>query len=314
MADDIWIITSYFNPCRYLTRKLNFDMFAARLKSTGARLLIIEMALDGHDFELGEDHHTIRVRGDGVMWQKERLLNIGIASLPPSCTKVVWIDCDLLFEDNEWLNKTSDALDRCMVVQPFSSCVHMPRGESRRQGGEASIESFAAAFARDPSLARHARYEFHGHTGFAWAARRELLDACGLYDACLTGSGDHLMAHVFAGARDSKCIQLMIGTGPKYVEHFARWATQVDRIVGCSLGHVEGCVLHLWHGDRADRRYRERNQEFKSFEFDPDIHIRHDENGLWKWADAPPAMTAWAKEMFASRNEDGERRPSVEER
>ena len=94
MASDTWIVTAYFNPCRYFTKKHNFDMFAARLTSIGARLLVVEMALDDSEFELGDDHEVIRVRGNGVMWQKERLLNIAIANLPASCTKVVWLDCD----------------------------------------------------------------------------------------------------------------------------------------------------------------------------------------------------------------------------
>jgi hypothetical protein len=98
----------------------------------------------------------------------------------------------------------------------------------------------------------------------------------------------------------------MIGSGHKYAEHFARWAAEADRIVGGSLGHLQGRVFHLWHGDRANRRYRQRNQEFKAFRFDPDRHIRSDRNGLWEWADAPAAMQAWTNEMFASRDEDGD--------
>jgi hypothetical protein len=313
MATDTWIITAYFNPVRYATKKLNFDRFAARLRSTGARLLVVEMALEDHDFELGDEHETVRVRGNGVMWQKERMLNIAIASLPASCTKVVWLDCDLMFEDDGWLDRTSDALERFAVVQPFTRCVRLPRDQlaSRGHPDELLAESFAAAFARDRSLARDADYQDHGHTGFAWAARRELLDACGLYDACLTGSGDHLMAHVFAGALDSHCIPAMIGAGHKYADHFARWAAEADRIVGGRLGQVEGRVLHLWHGEKADRRYRQRNQEFKTFAFDPDRHVRRDHNGLWDWADAPEAMKAWSHDMFVARKEDGDRGPDA---
>jgi hypothetical protein len=311
MAKDLRIVTAYFNPRRYSTKKFNFDMFAARLMLTDAKLLVIEMALKDGEFELGDDHEVIRVRGNSVMWQKERLLNVAIANLPASCTKVAWLDCDLLFEDSEWLQKTSDLLERFAVVQPFSSCVRLPRChfEFRGQEMEQITESFAAAFARDRSLARDAVYREHGHTGFAWAARRDLLDACGLYDACLTGSGDHLMAHVFAGALDSRCIPAMIGSGHKYAEHFARWAAETHRISGGSLGHVPGRVLHLWHGAVADRRYYWRNQEFKTFAFDPDRHIRRDENGLWEWDEAPVEMRAWASELFALRNEDGDRRP-----
>ncbi|GMT99601.1 hypothetical protein KH5H1_37210 [Corallococcus caeni] len=308
MTDDTWIITAYFNPCRYATKKLNFDIFAARLKASQAKLLVIEMALDDREFELGNDHDVIRVRGDGVMWQKERLLNLASAQLPASCTKVAWLDCDLLFEDDEWLRQTSAALDSHVVVQPFSHCVRLPRGhlEFRSVGQEEEqiTESFAAVYARDPSLARDVTFRLHGHTGYAWAARREFLDACGLYDACLTGSGDHLMAHVFAGAPDSPCITATLGSG-RYAEHFARWTEDAHRIVGGRLGHVPGCVLHLWHGTIADRRYHQRNQELKAFTFDPMHHLRRDANGLWAWGDAPAELRAWATELFASRNEDG---------
>jgi hypothetical protein len=309
MSRDLWIVTAYFNPCRYVTKRANFEWFAAGLRSVGANLLVVEMALDDGEFELGREYESIRVRGGGVMWQKERLLNIAAAHLPSSCTKVAWVDGDLLFEDDEWLRKTADALDHHIVVQPFSSCIRLPRGQREwpRDGAEtASVaESFAAVFARDPSLATHGRYSLHGHTGFAWAARRELFERCGLYDACLTGSGDHLMAHVFAGALGSICIPAMIGAGHAYAAHFARWTAEADRIVGGSLGHIDGRVLHLWHGEVADRRYYWRNQEFKAFDFDPDRHLQQAASGAWDWADAPAEIRAWASDLFASRKEDG---------
>jgi len=310
MLNDTWIVTAYFNPCRYITKKLNFDLFAARLQSSGAALLVIELALDDSEFEVNDSHNLIRLRGNGMIWQKERLLNIAIGQLPPSCTKVVWVDCDLLFDDDEWLQKTSDALNRFSVVQPFSSCVRLQRGQTQyadsRQGEEPLAESFAAAFVRDRSLARDAIYQLHGRTGFAWAARRDLLDACGLYDACVTGSGDHLMAHAFAGALDSQCIPAMIGSDHQYAKHFAVWAAKTDRIARGSLGYVPGRILHLWHGAVADRRYYWRNQEFKTFAFDPNRHIRRDKNGLWDWADAPAEMRRWSSELFLSRHEDGQ--------
>jgi hypothetical protein len=313
MQNDLWIITAYFNPCRYITKRFNFDTFAARLRAIDARLLVVEMASKDGEFELGDEHQVIRVRGNAVMWQKERMLNLAIANLPASCTKVAWLDCDLLFEDSEWVQKTSDALEHYMVVQPFRSSVRLPRGHlefgGQGQEEEPITESFAAAFVRDASLARDSGYREHGHSGFAWAARRELLDVCGLYDACLTGSGDHLMAHVFAGTLASRCIPDMIGSDHAYADHFDRWAAHAHRIGRGSLGYVDGRVLHLWHGAVADRRYYWRNQEFKTFGFDPDRHIRRGENGLWEWAEAPVEMRVWADNLFVSRKEDGEQEP-----
>jgi len=173
------------------------------------------------------------------------------------------------------------------------------------QGHGIIAESFASVYARDPWPSRNDHYFVHGHTGFAWAARREVLDYCGLYDACLTGSGDHLMAHAFAGALNSPCIPAMIGSGHKYEAHFRQWAEKLDNLVKGSLGCVDGRVLHLWHGEKFDRQYRQRNQEFKTFDFDPDRDIRRDGNGLWEWREAPATMRTWANEMFISRNEEG---------
>jgi hypothetical protein len=112
------------------------------------------------------------------------------------------------------------------------------------------------------------------------------------------------MAHVFAGFPDAPCIAAMIGRGHRYAEHFTRWAVATDRLVAGNLGHVEGRVLHLWHGDRAHRRYRARNSAFRQFSFDPERHLRRDGCGAWKWAEVPPKMKAWAKSMLVSRRED----------
>ena len=309
MANDIWIVTSFFNPCHYSTKKINFELFASRVRAIGAQLLVIEMAQNEDEFELSENHYVLRVRGDCLMWQKERMLNIAIAKLPSSCTKVAWIDCDILFEYDEWLDRTSQALEHHAVVQPYESCVRLPRGQTRylgaAQDGEKETESFAAVIERDRMLARNAVYKAHGHTGFAWAARRELLDTCGLYDACLTGSSDHLMAHVFAGTLDSRCIPAMIGTDTKYANHFGRWAVNMHNLCLGSLGHIPGRVLHLWHGSLADRRYFTRNQDFKKFDFDPDRHLRQGDSGLWEWAEASELIRAWSSDLFYSRNEDG---------
>ena len=141
-----------------------------------------------------------------------------------------------------------------MVVQPFSHAVRLNRG-NEDDGTGLLYESFASCFVRDRSLARTRLFNQHGHTGFAWAARREFVTECGLYDACLTGSGDHLMAHAFAAAvAKSPCMPHLIGPSPAYRQHFVRWAVQARDFVGGKLGVVPGRILHLWHGDLGDRQ------------------------------------------------------------
>ena len=307
MSSDLWSITSYFNPCRYKTKRANFDAFMEGMEKVGANILVVELAFDNEEFELPKSDRVLQLRGTGVMWQKERLLNVAAASLPESCTKIAWLDCDLLFENPDWPRLTSEALDEYMVVQPFSTAVRLPRGVRKADGRGEYYDSYAQIFSENPRLARTADFVYHGHTGFAWAARRELFEKVGLYDACLTGSGDHLMAHGFAGGlKLSPCLRRVIHGQRHYGQHFIEWAIKARDLVDGKLGVVPGNLLHLWHGDLVDRRYAEMNQQFATFDFNPNRDLRHDENGLWEWNEASPELQKWATDFFWIRREDGD--------
>jgi hypothetical protein len=305
---DLWVITAYFNPCRYRARRENFELFMAGLESVGANVLTVELTFGDEDFELPESEYVLRLRGDNILWHKERLLNLAAAALPALCRKIAWLDNDILFDDPRWLERTSDALDRHMVVQPYSSCNWLARGERQYPAGGGTYESFAHCFVRAPNLSRAAKYVRHGHTGFAWAARRDLFEHCGLYEAAMTGSGDHLMAHAFAGGMiHSPCLKPMIGEKTAYANHFWRWAVKARDLVDANIGFVPGTVLHLWHGDMANRPYGKLERQLKALQYDPDRHLTEGDNGLLKWSDdAPQALRDWIGANFQQRREDGD--------
>ena len=311
MSSDFWVITSYFNPARFKTKRRNFDFFMTGMKAAGANVLVAEMAFGDAPFELEPSDHVIQLRGNDVMWQKERLLNIAATRLPDSCRKVGWFDADIIFKEPDWLRRTVKALDQFMVVQPWSHAVRLHR-DNRDDGTGILDESFASMFVRDPRAARNFGYNHHGHTGYAWAARRELFDKCGLYDACLPGSSDHMMAHAFAaGMANSPCMERTFGDSPEYGDHFKKWAMRARDLVNTRLGVVPGRILHLWHGDLADRRYGDLERHFRTLGFDPATHIRHDPDGMLEWTeDAPHHLKTWSLELFNGRNEDGARPPA----
>ena len=311
MSSDFWVITSYFNPERFKTKRRNFDFFMTGMKAAGANVLVAEMAFGDAPFELEPSDHVIHLRGNDVMWQKERLLNIAATRLPDSCRKVGWFDADIIFKEPDWLRRTVKALDQFMVVQPWSHAVRLHR-DNRDDGTGILDESFASMFVRNPRAARNLGYNHHGHTGYAWAARRELFDKCGLYDACLPGSSDHMMAHAFAaGMANSPCMERTFGDSPEYGDHFKQWAVRARDLVNTRLGVVPGRILHLWHGDLADRRYGDLERHFRTLGFDPATHIRHDPNGMLEWTeDAPHHLKTWSLELFNGRNEDGARPPA----
>lgn len=301
--EDLGIVTSYFNPCGFEARARNFELFLEPIRAAGIPLVIVEARFPG-DAPLPSEHETLKVRARDLMWQKERLLDLGTGWLPASCTKVAWLDADVLFEDPSWAVATSKLLDDAFVVQPFESAVRLSRGALTPRDGDDVFESFASMFVNHPESLAHGKYDLHGHTGFAWAARRDLVARHGLYDACIGGSADHMMAHVFAGDLQSRCITRMVGNGGRHLAHFRRWARKVHAEMEGRLTFTKGRLLHLWHGTIENRRYAQRNKELRAFAFDPSTDIRISDTGVWEWASDRPDLHEWARRYFSERKED----------
>ena len=302
--DNFSAVTCLFNPGGYRTKTDNFFRFRTALADQGVALRVIECAFGEAPFELPPAEDVRQVRARDVMWQKERLLNLAIASLPPRVTKVAWLDGDILFANPRWAQETCARLERFAVVQPFASVVRLPRGHAEFAGAGQHWEGFAAVFARDRALLRRGHFDRHGHSGFAWAAQREWVETHGLYDACVAGSGDHMMAHAFAGDGDSACLDRILGRGNAHRSYFAEWRERVSPDLGGSIGFTPGTIYHLWHGEMADRRYVLRNRELADFNFDPARDLQFGRTGCWEWTGAGDRIREWARGYFGQRRED----------
>lgn len=301
-SEDICIITCYFNPRNYRTKLRNYNAFSRPFLNAGIALFTIELAFDNNDFQLDASPTVLQIKGGDALWQKERLLNYLISQLPPKFEKVVWADADILFERADWLQQTSKALDTYSIVQPFASSIRLPKNEICFSRYGERHKSFCAEFHASPNSHKSGIFELHGHTGYAWAARRNVLEACQLYDACLSGSGDHLMAHAFVGDFESGCVKKMVGKN-RYYAHFVQWGRNFFEHTKCNIGYVEGYLLHLWHGQTIDRHYHDRSKELIQMGFDPFEDIIVGENNAWKWNNQQ--LKDWSKHYFDGRLEDG---------
>ena len=206
-AGPLWAITSFYNPNGYWRRRHNYRLFRHHLQ---VPLLTVELAFAG-GYELADADAEILIRcsGGDVLWQKERLLNIALDRLPPSCRQVVWVDCDVLFQRPDWAQALSRQLELTPLVQPYSRAVHLRRDAPLgRWPADDDIlyirESVAGLVGRGLSAADYLG-QFGGQRrhkrapGHVWAARRELLQRHGLYDACITGGGDTAIASAAYG-------------------------------------------------------------------------------------------------------------------
>ncbi|MCA9113987.1 MAG: hypothetical protein KDA79_02800, partial [Planctomycetaceae bacterium] len=240
--------------------------------------------------------------------------------LPAACRAVAWLDCDVIFLDDNWPQQALDQLQKSPLLQPFGPMYDLPRdadlpGENdmalrpRQLPDRPTAISLACgllpgAVCENLSHLPNARSTGGRTSGLAWAASRELLARHGLYDARILGGGDRTMAAAVCGRyeipRDSYRMNL-----PQF-DHYRSWAEPFHASVQGQVGCLDGTLLHLWHGELEDRRRPEtRFGGFAQFEFDPGTDITTDEKGLWKWNSEKPRMHQFVRNYFAVRKEDG---------
>jgi hypothetical protein len=305
--DALWAITAYFNPVGYRRRLTNFRLFRKHL---AVPLLAVELSY-GKDFELRESDADILVqlRGDDVLWQKERLLNLALKALPPACRAVAWLDCDIVFEAADWPSRTMRALERFVLVQPFSH-LHYMRPDWSPGRPPASDECphhppaflIASGLSVEACLANPIVRTDHA-PGMAWAAHRDFLQRHSFYDACIVGGADSVIVRAAYGClHDATRLQRM---SSRKMEHYFAWAQPFHRSVRGSVGFVDGNLFHLWHGSLQDRRYHARQSALAPFDFDPYSDIALDGNGVWRWNSDKPGMHQYVRDYFAARHEDG---------
>jgi hypothetical protein len=247
-----------------------------------------------------------------VLWQKERLLNLALKAVPRTCDKVAWIDCDVIFEYDDWPQRVTRLLDQFELVQLFREIHYLPH-----DWVAGPVRPTDAIFTRPSAVwciaSGMSPMEALGHfqdarrgasnPGLAWASRRELLDCHGFYDALIIGGGDRAMACACYGCFDA-VIGLQRMNEPQKQRYLA-WARPFHETVRDRATFLDCNLFHLWHGDLRDRRPTWRSTNFGRFDFDPFEDIALSDNGCWRWNTDKPGLHAFLREYLASRKEDG---------
>lgn len=273
------IITSFFNPCSYSNINKNYLQFASHIKNI-ADLFPIELSFDNH-FVI-EDSNAIHIDGNqnNILWQKEALLNIALSNLPPEYTDVAWIDCDIIFENTNWVAQLCDALNNYKIVQLFRTVYKIDANNIKK-----------------PYYSLLSTFPYMGESGFAWAARREILDEIKLLDNQIFGGADFIMVSAFLNQPH------MIEGLARYInnDHTKQWINKTQKIVNQSVGYIDSIINHLYHGNIYNREYTRqihRQQLISSIDFDKDVSKIE---GIWTISDQYIDLS---HKYFLARQED----------
>jgi len=299
----MWAITSYFNPARYKRRLSNYKKFRADL---GAPLVTVELSFDGR-FELTKEDADIliQVNGGAVLWQKERLLNVALRAVPTEERFIAWLDCDLIFGESNWVCLAEQSLAAHNVVQLFSDYLYLDVGDTGPVRGDETKPptgySFVKQLGSDPEGAFALRW---ANRGLAWAARREIMDKHGFYDAVIAGQSDRAMAFAMCGRFDK--FLSAIDCNKDQEKHYLKWALPFSDSIQKRIGHLPGRIYHLWHDDSQNRKYIEMERIVSSSGFNPETDIYIGVNGSWEWTQPRSKFAASFEQWFANRSEDGD--------
>jgi len=260
----LWGICALFDPSAL--RLENAFRFAKRVRAQGLKLCIVTL---GREEQLLPDCDLwIELSGGARLWQKERMLNVALEALPPDCDLVAWLDADVLFENDGWMEDTERALRNFLVVQLFDQVFD----DSEYVTSMAACHKF-----------EHAKPVCIGHPGFAWAAHRELLAKHGFYDRSIIGGGDTVMAWASYGLLWPGYERAPAYFSPAHLADIAEWSRGWHADVNGNVGLVLGTIRHLFHGPKDTRKYMERTRILKDYDFDPNQDIIKG-GDVWRWS------------------------------
>lgn len=304
MRGDLAAVCCYFNPCHYQTRRANYLRFRENVTRGTVELVTVELAFADEPFELEPSPGTIQLRGADVMWQKERLLAIGLAEAARrGHAKLAWLDADVLFDEPApWAERVSRALDRAPLVQVFSRV--------RKRGPEGRLPGAAPAAVRYHQQTG-AVTNYPGAPGFGWAVRAEVLEAVPLYQQAILGGGDslvHMAGYCFPDRRAwwRKVVNtpLLRAFNSAMREHYAEWAERWGALIRGEAGCVDQGITTLYHGQARNRQYIARFEILGRHAFDPARDIAAGEGQGWRWATEKTALHREVRDYFSRRRED----------
>ena len=139
--------------------------------------------------------------------------------------------------------------------------------------------------------------------GFAWAARRDLLERHGFFDECIVGGGDSAIVAAAYGCLDY-VVQRQHLSRQRAARYLA-WAGPFAADAAGRVGVVDGDIVHLWHGSKEGRQTADRYRGLSRVDFDPARDIAVSEGGVWTWTSDNTALHDYVRAYFDARDEDG---------
>ncbi len=303
--DDICVALAFYSPVGWRTPITHFLNVRKGLSASQIPTFCIELVQPGVRAVTRTTRHlceTHVIESESVLFHKENLFNILEQRIPQQqYKKIIFLDADISMSQLDWVDRTSDVLDRVSCCQPFDFAEWFDKSGNRIQNGSA-CGKFSAGFAiAKNETPRVDRY----HPGFSWAWNREAFRRCGgFYDRHPVGGGDVATAFALLPKDREMPISRWLTSDAAFAntQSFITYRANVHA-QKISVGYVaDNTARHSYHGSARDRRYHDRAVFIPAMINGEYPMTNRFSDGLLEWHDI--TSNERMIEFFRGRNED----------
>jgi len=300
--DKLNVIIVYYNFMKYQRRKqLTIEFIERMLKYDKINLYIVELILDGDDFEItdGFNKNHLQIKTNYILWFKENLINIAVDKLLDIDWKnFAWMDSDIMFENNDWIDNVLNELNNYDIIQLFSKAYQLDINNN--------ITSYSYGCIKyNMNRNKYIIDDQHTHPGYAWAISKNGYNKIiKLPDMFIVGGADSRIAYGILN------IDLYISNYEEeniyFCEEFKKYIIEYqNKISMLSFSYIECNIYHFYHGNIKNRQYFNRHKLLSEYNYNPFTDLKYNKDGLIEPTNNfSTDLLCCIKKYFYNRKED----------
>nr|BAR39925.1 glucosyltransferase [uncultured Mediterranean phage uvMED] len=300
---NLCVVSSYFNPCNYISKFLNCIDFIQHIKSFGIECIIVESQnVDSKYCIKSVYDNVISVKATSTYWQKESLLNIGIqTAIEKKYEYIAVLDNDIEFKNNNWHNQLIDSTEFYGASHVFEYAYI--ENERKTINKKAACSKFLSNISDVDNI--KALLKRKGEPGYGFCFRHDVIKEYKLYDKAILGTGDLL--NLIGFCEIDKCLEelkkdrFFKNNTKEFFLDYVDWTKTVPHLK-YGIGYTPNKIEVKYHGNFKNKNYINREYILKEYKFDPSKDLIVNETGLYKLTNKN--LENKILEYFKSRKED----------
>lgn len=281
-AQDLAIGLVYFNSSNSKRILMNYLYTVEKFKTAGLPYFTLEVYKDNYDIA-----DAFHIKTDCILFQKERLCHILERKIPDKYTKLLFTDCDVVFDNTNWYNDLSDKLERFNIVHPFSEVCQL----------DITFKEARYLMATITLLKNKKGFEEGYQPGLAWAYQRDWFKKYGVFEYSVLGGGDLTSVAAWLNFFTYENEKIPHPIKLAYKNYYEQIQSAPP-----SVGNIKGRAYSLWHGSQKKRQHQSRYDILKSVNDIRDL-VSVNNDGIYVIKDQ--SIMRKVQKFFKERDDDG---------